>query len=167
MAHLDPVGSLMFLVGGFGWGRPVQYNPYALRAGPRSGPALVALAGPVSNFVLAAVLAVFARLLPLAMNTTPRVLSSAGGMAGACYELLIMIILYNLILGVFNLIPIAPLDGFAVLLGLLPPALAYQYEQTQRWGILILFALLFLGGGIVGALLYAPVTIFFRLLVGL
>ena len=88
-------------------------------------------------------------------------------MGGAFYELLIMIILYNLILGVFNLIPIAPLDGFAVLLGLLPPALAYQYEQTQRWGILILFALLFLGGGIVSSLLYAPVTIFFRLLVGL
>jgi Zn-dependent protease len=165
-AHLDPMGSLMFLIGGFGWGKPVQYNPYALRAGPRSGPAIVALAGPVSNFILAAVLAVIARLLPFAMNTTPGRLAGSPGMEGTLYELLLMIILYNLTLGVFNLIPIAPLDGFAVLLGLLPSSLAYQYEQTQRWGILILMGLMFLGGGIVGIMLYQPVGLLFRGLIG-
>src|SRR5512146_1856153 len=69
MAHLDVMGSLMFLIGGFGWGKPVQFNPYALRANPRTGAALVALAGPISNFILAAIFAIPIRLL--LMTTLP------------------------------------------------------------------------------------------------
>jgi Zn-dependent protease len=62
-AHLDVMGSLMFLVGGFGWGKPVQFSPYSLRTDPRTGAALVALAGPISNFGLAAVFALPVRLI--------------------------------------------------------------------------------------------------------
>src|SRR5512138_2311090 len=65
LAHLDVMGSLMFLVGGFGWGKPVMFNPYALRMNPRTGSALVALAGPVSNVVLSALVAIPIRLIPL------------------------------------------------------------------------------------------------------
>lgn len=164
MAHLDPLGSLLFLVGGFGWGRPVMYNPYALRAGPRSGPALVALAGPASNILLAIALAVVVRAIDLGMGMAQ--FGANAGLVPIVMQLLEMIVLYNLFLAFFNLIPIAPLDGFTVLLGLLPPQLAYQYEQTRTWGILILFALLFVGGGVLGLVLYRPVFGLFRLLIG-
>ncbi len=164
MAHLDPIGSLLFIVGGFGWGRPVQYNPYALRAGPRSGPALVALAGPASNVLLAIVIAIVVRALDLGIGIAR--FGADTGLVAALFQLLSMIVLYNLFLAFFNLIPIAPLDGFTVLLGLLPAPLAYQFEQTRPWGILVLFALLFVGGGILSALLYSPVFGLFRLLIG-
>lgn len=164
IAHLDPLGSLLFLVGGFGWGRPVMYNPYALRAGPRSGPALVALAGPASNILLAIALAVVVRAIDLGMGMAQ--FGANAGLVPIVMQLLEMIVLYNLFLAFFNLIPIAPLDGFTVLLGLLPPQLAYQYEQTRTWGILILFALLFVGGGVLGLVLYRPVFGLFRLLIG-
>jgi Zn-dependent protease len=164
LAHLDPLGSLLFIVGGFGWGKPVMYNPYALRAGPRSGPALVSLAGPASNILLAVALAAVVRLVELGLG--PASALQDGSFAAAFLQLLAMIVLYNLFLAFFNLIPIAPLDGFTVLLGLLPPQMAYQYEQTRPYGILILFALLLVGGGVLGAVLYRPVFGVFRLLIG-
>ncbi len=163
-AHLELMGSLMFLIGGFGWGRPVQYNPYALRAGPRSGPAIVALAGPASNILLAILLAVIVRALDLGLG--PARFQQDLGFVFILLGLLQTMVFYNLLLAFFNLIPIAPLDGFTVLLGLLPPQLAYQFEQTRTWGILLLFALILFGGGILGELLYRPVSSLFRLLIG-
>ena len=165
-AHLDVMGSLMFLVGGFGWGKPVQYNPYALRAGPRTGPALVALAGPVSNFILAALFAIPVRLL-LLMSGGAIFLS--GGPESILFLLLVGIVSYNLILGVFNLIPIFPLDGFSILLGVLPSEMAHQFEQTRQWGFFLLIALLFLSGYVplVGSILYQPVGVLMHLLTGL
>ncbi|MCL5952803.1 MAG: site-2 protease family protein [Chloroflexi bacterium] len=161
-AHLDVMGSLMFLIGGFGWGKPVQYNPYALRAGPRSGPALVALAGPISNIILATIFAVPTRILILTASGS----FSAPGLI-ILVSLLDGIVYYNLILGFFNLIPVFPLDGFSILLGILPPELAYQYERTRPWGILILLALLFFGGSLLGPVLYEPVALLHHVLTGL
>ena len=165
-AHLDVMGSLMFLVGGFGWGKPVQYNPYALRAGPRTGPALVALAGPVSNFILAALFAIPVRLLLL---TSGGAIFLSGGPESILFLLLVGIVSYNLILGVFNLIPIFPLDGFSILLGVLPSEMAHQFEQTRQWGFFLLIALLFLSGYVplVGSILYQPVGVLMHLLTGL
>lgn len=163
-AHLDPFGSLMFFVGGFGWGRPVQSNPYALRAGPRSGMMLVALAGPISNIILAAFFAIIVRAIELgigASGITPEL-----GFVGAVVELFTAIVWYNLILGFFNLIPISPLDGFTILLGLLPPTLAFQFEQVRNYGMLLLFALVFFVPGVLSVLLYRPVGLLFQLLVG-
>lgn len=167
-AHLDVMGSLMFLVGGFGWGKPVQYNPYALRAGPRSGPALVALAGPVSNLILAVIFAVPTRgLLWLGLSNRGLFPAQSTGAALTLLGLLEGIVYFNLILGLFNLIPIFPLDGFSILLGVLPPEVADRFEQTRQWGILLLFALLFLGGSVMYAILYQPVGVLMRLLTGL
>lgn len=163
-AHLDVMGSLMFLIGGFGWGKPVQYNPYALRAGLRSGPALVALAGPISNVLLATVLAIPTRLLIYAATSG---LLPATGPVVTLIDLLNGIVLWNLVLGFFNLIPIFPLDGFSILLGILPPELADLLEQTRQWGFLILLALLFFGGSLLGSVLYEPVFTLQRLLTGL
>ncbi len=162
-AHLDVVGSLMFLVGGFGWGKPVQYNPYALRAGPRTGPAIVSIAGPVMNVILATLLAVVMRLFPIFFANG----LSSNRLASVIFQLLFWIVFYNLILAFFNLIPVFPLDGFTVLLGLLPPAMAEQFEQTRQWGFGILILLLFLGGTVLGTILYDPVYTIFYWLTGI
>jgi Zn-dependent protease len=166
LAHLDVMGSLMFIVGGFGWGKPVQYNPFALRAGPRSGPAIVSAAGPISNVILATLFAIPTRLLGIAL---------IGGLADSAqsaqplfvlFTLLENIVYFNLILSFFNLIPIFPLDGFTILLGLLPPELADQFEQTRQYGILLLFALVFLGSSILGIVIYQPVNTLMHFLIG-
>ena len=165
-AHLDLAGSLMFLVGGFGWGKPVQYNPYALRTSPRVGPALVAVAGPLSNFILAILIGIIARLMPLFFGTTLAGLMRSGGPEGVLFNLLIGIAYYNLILSFFNLIPIPPLDGFTILEGILPLELAERLQVVRQYGFLILIVLLIAGGGILGQILYQPVLTVLRLLIG-
>ncbi len=164
-AHLDVMGSLMFLIGGFGWGKPVQYNPYALRASPRTGPAIVAAAGPISNIILAMLVAVVVRVLMLGLGIdlfgwvlTPEI-------ARVLFGLLVGIVYYNLILSFFNLIPVFPLDGFSILQGLLPPALADAFESTRQYGFLILIVLLFAGSSILSPILYRPVEALLRLLI--
>lgn len=166
-AHLDLVGSLMFLVGGFGWGKPVQYNPYALRASPRTGPAIVAAAGPISNLILAAIIAIPIRLMPIVLGTSIGWLSFATGPEGTLFNLLVNIAYYNLVLSVFNLIPVFPLDGFTILLGLLPPALGERFEVTRQYGFFILIVLLVAGGSIMGPILYTPVQTILGLLIGI
>lgn len=168
-AHLDVMGSLMFLIGGFGWGKPVQYNPFNLRAGPRTGPALVALAGPVSNVVLAALFAIPIRLMPLILGTSMRELLFSTGPERIVLELALGIVTYNLVLAIFNLIPVFPLDGFSVLLGVLPAEFAAQYEQTQQYGFFILLLLLLAMNYVplLSTILYGPVGEITHLLTGL
>jgi len=159
-AHLDVMGSLMFLIAGFGWGKPVQYNPYALRAGPRSGPALVAVAGPVSNFIFAAIVAIPVRVMPLVFGASLDTLSRSAGPDGTLFNLLLNVIYFNLILGTFNLIPVFPLDGFSVLEGVLPAELAEPFAQTQQWGMFLLLGLILLDRyvNILGFIIDGPVT---------
>jgi Zn-dependent protease len=161
-AHLDPVGSLMFLVGGFGWGKPVQYNPYALRASARVGPAIVAAAGPLSNIVLATVVALVVRVLLVGLDIF--------GVAFPFFDLLfyffLFFIYYNLILSFFNLIPVFPLDGFTILQGILPLELSDLLETTRPYGFFILLLLLFFGSNLLAPLLFLPVNLFMYILVG-
>jgi Zn-dependent protease len=158
LAHLDPVGTLLFLVAGFGWGRPVQIYPPALRAAPRVGEAIVSVAGPASNIILAVLVAIPLRLIILWEGALPGAELIAGVLYGVLY--------FNLILAFFNLIPVFPLDGFAILKGLLPVDLAYQFEQTRAWGVALLFLLVFAGGGILGAIVNPPIAFVMRLLIG-
>ena len=146
LRHLDPFGTLLLFLAGFGWGKPVPVNPYALRNGPRTGMAMVAAAGPLSNLLIAALLAT-----PIRLGWTPWhnpfVVGGTPGWTATDYLGLFLsaAVLLNTILAVFNLIPLAPLDGFKVATGLLPLDLARPIARLERYGMLILMALFFLG----------------------
>ena len=127
LAHLDPLGTVFLLIAGFGWGKPVPFDARNLR-NPKRDSAIITIAGPLSNFLLAVFLALVLKFLP--QNDIISVF-------------LYFAIFYNLVLGFFNLIPLHPLDGFKVVYGLLPLELAWQWQQTQRYGIYILMLLVF------------------------
>ena len=137
-AHLDPTGTLFLLFVGFGWGRPVPFNPLNLK-NPKRGAALISLAGPASNLVLATLLSLIFRLF------------NVGALLGT---FLYMTILFNLMLGFFNLIPLGPLDGNKIVFGFLPNRLAVQWVEFQKYGTyILLFLILFdFTGKIVGPL---------------
>lgn len=136
LRHLDPLGALFFLVAGFGWGKPVPVNAYALRPG-RVGLTIVAVAGPLANFAVAAVMALLFRVLLLA------------GLLDAEFpnRVLELIVYFNVALGLLNLIPIPPLDGYNVILPLLPPRQAFLVQRYAQYGYIALLLLLVLSYG--------------------
>lgn len=138
--HLDPLGTVLLLLIGFGWGKPTPVNPYRLRNGVKRGNLMVAAAGPLSNFFFAAVAA-----LPLKLGLIDSVASfgSIGDASGVeVFGLFLVFTIYiNVLLGVFNLIPIAPLDGFKVAVGILPGQLSQELDKLSKWGPGILMTL--------------------------
>ena len=142
--HLDPVGSVLILIAGFGWGKPVPVDPRFLRGDPRLGMALVSIAGPASNVVAAILFAVLIRL-GLADALIPDIWIFGQPLAYLVDFTLGMLVRFNLILAIFNLLPIAPLDGFKVALGLLPRDLAIPFSRTEPYGIAILIGVVAIG----------------------
>ena len=132
-AHLDPIGTIALLLLGFGWGKPTPFDPFNLRNVKRDS-ALISLAGAVSNFLLAALLSLPYLIAYFTGNLSLNLVM--------IYEVVSIVIWLNLLLGVFNLIPIHPLDGFKVLAGLLPKDWYYDFIQTERYGIFILLFLI-------------------------
>lgn len=153
IAHVDPIGALMLVVAGFGWAKPVMVNPAALRGGRRSM-ALVAFAGPIANVVVAIAFAVVFRVMDL-----------TGVDSGFFLNLVALIVQLNILLAIFNLIPIPPLDGYNVLLAYLPPRQAVTIQRYAPYGIIVLLLLIFLPGSPLRALLAlaTPIT---RMLIG-
>jgi len=155
LAHIDPIGTIALLLFHFGWGKPVPIDPYNLR-NPRRDQALIALAGPLSNFLVAIAfsLAYFlsGKFLPLSSEPILYVIFST-------------IVVMNLGLGLFNLIPVGPLDGTKIVGGLLSSQAAAEWEETtSRFGIIILL-LLFLplpgsGGRSLLDLTFSPILRF-------
>lgn len=137
--HLDPLGTLLLLLAGFGWGKPVEFRPNALRS-ERFGAALVALAGPMMNLLLALVGA-FAYVL-------------LGKPEGSLALFLGYFVGINVLLAVFNLVPLPPLDGSRLLTIFLPPRHHNVIYFLDRYGFLILLLLVFFGG----TALLAPVV---------
>ena len=135
ISHLDPLGSIALLVAGFGWGRPVPVTPSRLRSG-RLGHVLVGLAGPAANFVVALAAAVALRIAYPTDGATLDV--------GFTVTLLSMIVTVNVVLGVFNLLPIPPLDGSTLLSIALPPSRQNIVAFLNQYGIFLLFGLLIL-----------------------
>lgn len=160
MVHIDPMGALLLAVGFFGWAKPVQFNPYNLRRAPsiKRGIVLVALAGPLMNLLIALVAA-----LPLRFGGTDFIFSS-----GLLAQILQLVVIVNIYLAVFNMIPLTPLDGSKVLWGLMPPSWSRTYEQIQQYSFFILILLIvpFGGRSILSRIIDPPVEALLRLLLG-
>ena len=171
IAHFDPVGGVLLAVTfigsaasgsafGFGWAKPTPVNPMNLLYG-RRGEAIVAAAGPISNLVLAAAAAIPLRYL----LGEPELLDQVGMLA----QVLNLFVLINLVLMVFNLIPIPPLDGSKVLFAFLDRRTEYQIRPIlEQYGFFILILLFFLppGGSIGGRVLLPIIDAFYNFLVG-
>lgn len=135
--HLDPLGTLAIFLVGFGWGKPVEFRASALSS-KRFGAALVALAGPGMNLALAFLGGFVYRILGVSYLD--------GGVSGALAEFLLAFLAINVILAIFNLIPLPPLDGSRLLTIFLPPHRQNVIFFLDKYGFLILLALLFLNG---------------------
>ncbi|MBM3138735.1 MAG: site-2 protease family protein [Chloroflexi bacterium] len=159
VAHLDPIGSTLIFFIGFGWAKPVPVNPFNTH-NPKRSMAMIAFAGPASNLVMAGIAAVpiklglvpflhpfvspqFVRLLAEQWSRSPADL--AGLFLGT-------IVLLNVLLAVFNLLPLAPLDGFRAAVGILPDELSRPLARLEPWGpgllMLLIFAPFLTGGQI-------------------
>jgi Zn-dependent protease len=149
LKHLDPFGTVALLFTRFGWGKPVEIDPYNFKH-PIRDQALVAAAGPAMNLVIASVCWLVAHFLPPELMVVAVLASFVGQI--------------NITLAIFNLVPIAPLDGSKIVLALLPPHLSYSYQLVmQRYGlfILILFIAPWSGGSSPASLLLGPLLSFF------
>lgn len=161
LKHLDPIGSLVFLVAGFGWAKPVPVNLYALERTNRFAPVWVAIAGPISNLLMAIIGAIPFRL-GLVQSMSPLIA-----------DFFVQFVWLNLVLMVFNLIPIFPLDGEKVLTYVLPPeaGLRKLLDQIRPIGPILLMVIVFagplLGFNFLDTLVLTPVSAMFSFLVGL
>lgn len=141
LAHLDPLGTIMLILVRFGWGKPVVFDPYNLRH-PRRDAAVISIAGPIANLVLASASAIILRLLfafrlPMLANSGTNVLLAI------FVNLLQPVIVLNVMLAIFNLVPISPLDGFKIVGGILPEEYAQQWYELERYGLIFLLFLIF------------------------
>ena len=136
--HLDLMGSLMLLFVGFGWARPVPIDPYALRRHSPSALMWVSFAGPLSNLALAII-----AVIPLRMGLVPVTYST--GLFPTPFSFLLAFMQINLLLFLFNLIPLAPLDGEKIAGFFFPPAWAGFLENIRPYGPMILLAIIFVG----------------------
>ena len=157
LKHLDFVGSLIvplvtyFLAGiPFGWAKPVPFNPYNLR-NQRWGETIVAVAGPAENFLIAIVFAILVRIaIPL-------------GLPDSFVSVCALVVLANIGLGIFNLVPIPPLDGSKILFGLLPFYISRSFRAVyERYSLIILLAFIFF----LPQILSPAITFIFNRLVG-
>ena len=137
LKHLDILGSLMLLVAGFGWAKPVPINPAALRRHSKSAVMWVSLAGPASNLLMAILVAI-----PLRLNIVPNLQLTP--FLPSLYSFLGTFFVINLVLMVFNLLPVAPLDGEKVLEFLLPTQWVDSYTRFKPYGPLVLLVIIFI-----------------------
>jgi Zn-dependent protease len=158
MAHIDPIGAIALAAVGFGWARPVPFYPSNLRKAPNIsvGIVMVSIAGIVMNLLMAAIFA-----LPLRFNLTQN---------ATILDICFLIVRINLFLAVFNLIPIPPLDGSKILAELLPYRYRYIFDWLERYGMLILLALVIIPipgvGNLISAVISPIVNILSRLMLG-
>ena len=171
LVHLDPMGTAMMIITaltgyGIGWGKPTPVTPYRLRYGARRGLAIVSLAGPASNLVVAAIVGLLSRFAGPALQPIWYV--------GLMLQTIVVV---NVIIAMFNLIPLPPLDGHSVLIGLLtltkwqPVWRVIEFlEGLQRYGMMLLFGLIlisqFMGLNLIGRIIGAPSQAILRLILG-
>ncbi|NJN54992.1 MAG: site-2 protease family protein [Anaerolineae bacterium] len=160
--NLDRTGFILALVIGFGWAY-TPINPLYFKGNPRRAFAIVSVAGPLANLLMAALLG-----LPLRLGLVPY--APPMEVLPSLYFFLTFAVYYNLLLFAFNLLPIPPLDGFRILLGILPPDIAVQLEQLYRYSMMIFLGVFFLlpmaGVDVFGQILGPVIGFFFPLFTG-
>ena len=153
-AHVDPVGLILLFLAGFGWAKPVPVNPYNLKGDIQKGMLLVSLAGPATNLLLAIAAAVIWGAL-------------AGLRLPYFNDIMMYMIQINVVLAIFNLIPVPPLDGSKILAGLLPGRQNWLY-QLESYGVIILILLVFTGAiGFIFNIFVRPIVLALYSLAGL
>lgn len=139
--HLDLMGTIFIFIAGFGWGKPVPFNPHFIKHG-KWGIALIGIAGPLTNFFIAFILGAFLKL---------------NLVSGVFIEFLLIVIFINIILGVFNLIPLPPLDGSKLLQAFVPESKQDFIYKLEKQGPMILFGVIiidnFLNLGIISSII--------------
>ena len=138
ISHIDPIGFIVLLLAGFGWGRPVPFNPYNLR-NPRWGPVIISLAGPATNIIS---FLVFGFLLKIILINN---LVSGDNLLITFLTVLVYI---NFILAIFNFIPIPPLDGSKLLYAVIPQSHHHFLAPIERYGPWLLLFVVIFGGSI-------------------
>lgn len=165
LKHLDPMGSLMLILVGFGWAKPVPINPGAIRRNNSAGVMLVSVAGPLSNLLLALLAAV-----PLRLGIFPTTLQVSSVLPTPGY-FLVEFIYTNVALFLFNMLPLAPLDGEKVLEFFLPRSWQGALQAIRQYGPFILLALVFVGPRIgfdfFGIVIRQPLLVIVRFLIGM
>jgi Zn-dependent protease len=182
--HIDLFGSILlplfFIFSGTGfilaWAKPVPYNPNRIRD-KKYGDLKVAISGPASNIILAVFFGLLARFLPLGSNLKSSLLTAylrsdfdfissniSGDIFAAIFAMAIIFCFLNLLLAIFNLIPVPPLDGSKVLANFLPERLKYKLFSVERYGIFIVLFLLMFG---FFRLLFYPIIYFLLFLTGI
>jgi len=144
LKHLDPIGTIALIFLGFGWGKPVPIDPYNLQH-PKRDEAIISLAGPVSNLILALIISLLVKFLPL-NNISILFLS--------------ILVQMNVVLAIFNLLPLPPLDGSKIFLALLPQDKSVQWQEAfDKYGFVLIIVLLFLpiGGSNIISLIISPI----------
>lgn len=161
LRHLEPFGTILIFLVGFGWARPVPVNMLNFK-NPRRGMLFVALAGPVSNLLTAA-------LAGIVLRNIPPEIAASGGVSNiymVCMTMIAFTIQIGVALAVFNMIPLPPLDGSRVLYGILPERYAYSYSRIEPYSIMILMFLFIFGSHIFAFILWKPVSILTGLIAG-
>jgi Zn-dependent protease len=165
LRHLDPLGTIMIFIVHFGWAKPVPVNPYRLR-NPKKDMLWISAAGPLANMVLALASGLLIRVL---LNRG--VIPGGHTAAGLLFFMVVMSLQINLALAIFNILPIAPLDGSKILAGLLPARYEKLIHYLQRYGPFILIGLILIGQvtgvSVLGGLIWPFVDFFSKLFAGI
>ena len=154
LKHLDIIGTILLVLVHFGWAKPVPVNPSNFK-NPKKDMLYVAIAGPISNLITAVVAAIFLKLI--IFNTS---MDSIFPITEPVTQILVWLIFISVVLAVFNMLPFPPLDGSRVLYGLLPDEMGRYIMKIETYGILILLALIMLGGKFFSFIITYPFFIF-------
>lgn len=132
-AHLDPFGTLLLFIAGFGWGKPVPFDPFNLKD-PKRDAALISFAGPAANIIMAIAASILLRIF---------IFSPFSAIQNVLAQIIEIFIRYNILLAIFNLVPVHPLDGFKVVAGLLPHKYYADWMSLAPYGMFFLILLIF------------------------